>query len=84
MRVKVELELIKEEKNRITPAGAGKRQYVGIHSYRHMGSPPQVRVKEKSTLVMTSAIRITPAGAGKRKLNLHLQVLSKDHPRRCG
>ena len=53
------------EKQRITPAGAGKSlPSTSVDSYL-LGSPPQVRVKVKQRIQGQPLARITPAGAGK-------------------
>ena len=49
-----------------------------------MGSPPQVRGKPQSGKNYCLFVGITPAGAGKTYEGKYKDVLSEDHPRRCG
>ena len=48
------------------------------------GSPPQVRGKPRRLTQVERIGRITPAGAGKTSCSAAVQLVPRDHPRRCG
>ena len=69
---------------RITPAGAGKTQYITSKCFTPHGSPPQVRGKPLEIVLYLAHAGITPAGAGKTCKRRRQIFIRKDHPRRCG
>ena len=72
------------DKQRITPARAGKTQVPNTVLTRVQGSPPLVRERLDNISVMTSSTGITPARAGKTAMaGLPVQAAG-DHPRSCG
>ena len=71
-------------KDWITPAGAGKTHWAGIHPPKPPGSPPQVRGKRGRASAQRRRKRITPAGAGKTTFMVVGTAGEEDHPRRCG
>ena len=66
------------------PRRCGENVFDGDASYRHLGSPPQVRGKLYTIKPFSANVGITPAGAGKTPKSIPFFFVGPDHPRRCG
>ena len=84
MRGKLHSSLTPSERQRITPAGAGKTIITGSSTSISPGSPPQVRGKHGGKNHPRIDNGITPAGAGKTMVQAAAAYSAGDHPRRCG
>ena len=68
----------------ITPAYAGKSNFLRLCQRLHLGSPPRMRGKGVLDFYSIGFGGITPAYAGKSVLDEHPLLAVWDHPRVCG
>ena len=66
------------------PRGCGENYRRVKRNRLNRGSPPRMRGKRATDELTQDETRITPADAGKTRLELHENILDKDHPRGCG
>ena len=66
------------------PRRCGEKQQCSSGHVQTEGSPPQVRGKEFPSSPALLSNRITPAGAGKSRSKYARNLITRDHPRRCG
>ena len=84
MRGKEFAQFMKSEYHRITPAYAGKSEFLSLLIPYVPGSPPPMRGKGRFLCTEHPPSRITPAYAGKRSASCGRVEAVRDHPRLCG
>ena len=72
------------QRNRITPAGAGKTASVYQLPLKTEDHPRRCGENVLMSPAAPFRVRITPAGAGKTRSLINMFLIFADHPRRCG